>query len=102
MLLKKNDLVQHETGIIATVLKTYKNEDGQEYIQVLTTDSQIVYGNKEQFELMDCMLLRCNNCENEAYEYELDAKEENQMYVCECGSSTFTPLNLDLEELGVY
>ncbi|MBC5997956.1 hypothetical protein H8923_14430 [Romboutsia hominis] len=25
--------------------------------------------------------------------------EENQMYQCDCGSSTFTPLNIDLESL---
>ena len=46
---------------------------------------------------MDAMLLRCNSCGNEAYEIDLDVKE-NGMYMCDCGSSTFTPLNIELEE----
>lgn len=102
-MLKKNDLVIHETGIVATVLKTYiEDKSGQEYVQAFTSEGKIMYEKKEQFELMDSMRLKCNNCNKESYEDELDVKEENQMYVCDCGCSTFTVLNQDFNELGEY
>ena len=94
--LKKNDLVKHDTKMICTVLKTYKDETGQVYIQAFN-EIGIIYDKIECFEPMDAMLLRCNSCNNEAYETDLDVKE-NGMYMCDCGSSTFTPLNIELEE----
>ena len=94
--LKKNDLVKHDTGMICTVLKTYKDETGQVYVQAFN-EIGIIYDKIECFEPMDAMLLRCNACGNEAYETDLDVKE-NGMYMCDCGSSTFTPLNIELEE----
>ncbi len=94
--LKKNDLVKHDTKMICTVLKTYKDETGQVYIQAFN-EIGIIYDKIECFEPMDAMLLRCNACGNEAYETDLDVKE-NGMYMCDCGSSTFTPLNIELEE----
>lgn len=96
MKLKKNDLVKHDTGMICTVLKTYKDETGQVYVQAFN-EIGIIYDKIECFEPMDAMLLRCNACGNEAYETDLDVKE-NGMYMCDCGSSTFTPLNIELEE----
>lgn len=93
--LKRNDLVMHETGVIATVLKTYETLDTKEqYIQALA-DSKLLYGRVDQFKPMDCLLLRCNNCQHEAYEIELNVKEDTNLYVCDCGSSTFTPLNME-------
>lgn len=95
--LKKNDLVIHETGLVATVLKTYITLDTQEqYVQAFT-DTNILYDRVDNFKLMDCLLLRCNNCKHEAYEIELDVKEDTNLYVCDCGSSTFTPLNIEIE-----
>lgn len=96
MKLKKNDLVKHDTKMICTVLKTYKDETGQVYVQAFN-EIGIIYDKVECFEPMDAMLLRCNACGNEAYETDLDVKE-NGMYMCDCGSSTFTPLNIELEE----
>ena len=95
--LKRKDLVKFQTGAICTVLKTYVNEAGEEYVQALS-DTTIIYDKAKYFEPMDTMLLRCNSCDKEAYETDLDVNE-NGMYVCSCGSSTFTPLNMDLEEL---
>ncbi|MEG2789131.1 MAG: hypothetical protein RR942_15065 [Romboutsia sp.] len=99
--LNRKDLVRYETGDICTVLKTYVNEEGEQYVQALS-DIGLVYNKIECFEPMDAMLLRCNSCSLETYETDLDVNEDNQMYTCDCGSSTFTPLNIDLEELENY
>lgn len=96
--LKRKDLVKFQTGAICTVLKTYVNEAGEEYVQALS-DTTIIYDKAKYFEPMDAMLMRCNACGKEAYETDIDVNEENQMYQCDCGSSTFTPLNIDLESL---
>ena len=40
------------------------------------------------------MLLRCNSCNKESYEDFLEVDTDSQLYKCECGSSTFTPLNI--------
>lgn len=37
--------------------------------------------------------LRCTCCGKEKYEIHINTVEG--VYTCECGSSTFTPLNLD-------
>lgn len=95
--LKKNDLVKHDTKLICTVLKTYKDENGQAYVQAFN-ELGIIYDKAECFELMNAMLMRCNTCNKEAYETDIDINEENGMYVCDCGSSTFTILNMDLDE----
>lgn len=93
-IMKRKDLVRYE-GVTATVLKIYIDENtNQEYVQAIT-ELGIIYDKKEKFIPLDCMLLRCNNCNKE--EYEINIKVNGKMYVCECGSSTFTPLNLDLE-----
>lgn len=103
MNLNKNDLVMYFTGDIATVLKIYKEQDTNKiYIQAFT-DSKIIYDLADNFKPMDCLLLRCNSCNKESYEIDLNVNEGNGMYICSCGSSTFTPLNLNLEEeLGEY
>lgn len=95
--LKKNDLVKHDTGMICTVLKTYKDETGQVYVQAFN-EIGIIYDKIECFEPMDAMLLRCNSCGKEEYETNI-AVNKNGLYICDCGSSTFTALNIDLEEL---
>lgn len=95
--LKKNDLVKHDTKMICTVLKTYKDENGQVYVQAFN-ELGIIYDKAECFEPMDAMLLRCNSCGNEAYETDINVNKENGMYICDCGSSTFTPLNICLGE----
>lgn len=92
--LKKNDLVKHDTGMICAVLKTYKDETGQVYVQAFN-EIGIIYDKIECFEPMDAMLLRCNACGNEAYETDIDVDEKSNMYTCDCGSSTFTALNLE-------
>lgn len=95
--LKKRDLVVHETGEIVTVLKTYtKSETNEEIVQVFN-ENGIFHDKLESFKPMDCMLLRCNSCNKESYEIELDVNEK-QMYICDCGSSTFTPLNIVMDE----
>lgn len=96
MKLKKNDLIVHETGAVGAVLKTYLDENKQVYVQALT-DKGIVYGKLEQFRLKDSMLLRCNNCNKESYEDFLEVDTDSQLYKCECGSSTFTPLNIEYD-----
>lgn len=73
--LKKNDLVKHDTGMICTVLKTYKDETGQVYVQAFN-EIGIIYDKIECFEPMDVMLLRCNACGNEAYETDIDVDEK--------------------------
>lgn len=97
-MIRKNDLVKHETGITATVLKTYiENNTKQQYVQALA-DIGIIYDKIECFIPLDVLRLRCNNCEGEYYETELNVNENNHMYKCpKCGSSTFTCLT-DLEE----
>ncbi len=93
MKLKKNDLIVHESGSVGTVLKTYLDENKQVYVQTLT-DKGLIYGKLEQFRNKDSMLLRCNNCNKESYEDFLEVDTDSQLYKCECGSSTFTPLNI--------
>ena len=96
--LKKNDLVKHDTGITGTVLKTYIDATTKkEYAQVLA-EVGILYDKVDNFTPADAMLMRCNSCGKEEYETYIDVNE-NGLYVCDCGSSTFTPLNIDLEEL---
>ena len=92
--LNRKDLAKHDTGMVVTVLKTYTDEAGQEYVQALS-DIGIVYDKIECFEPMDAMFLRCNSCGNEAYETDIDVDEKSNMYTCDCGSSTFTALNLE-------
>ena len=53
-----------------------------------------IYGKLEQFRNKDSMLLRCNSCNKESYEDFLEVDTDSQLYKCECGSSTFTPLNI--------
>lgn len=93
--LNRKDLVRYETGDICTVLKTYVNEEGEQYVQALS-DIGLVYNKIECFEPMDAMLLRCNSCSLETYETDLDVNE-NGLYTCDCGSSTFTVLNEDID-----
>lgn len=93
--LKRNDLVMYLNGETATVLKTYV-EDGtnREYVQAFT-DSKIIYDLADNFKPVDCLLLRCNSCNIEKYEIEIAVNVKNGMYICHCGSSTFTPLNIE-------
>ena len=100
MKLKKNDLVRHESGAIVTVLKTYTNENKEKFVQVFN-ENGFLFDRLESFRPVDCMLLRCNNCEKESYETNLSVNEKG-LYECKCGSSTFTPLNIDLDEINNY
>lgn len=98
-MIKKNDLVKHDTGITGTVLKTYiDGTTKKEYVQVLAAIG-IIYDKLDNFIPVDAMLLRCNSCGKEEYETNIDVNIDNGMYICSCGSSTFTALNIDLEEL---
>lgn len=97
--MKKRNLVKIENGQIAMVLKSYIDQKTkQEFVQAIA-DTKIIYDKKEKFIPIDCMLLRCNSCNKEEYETNIKVNEKH-MYVCECGSSTFTPLNL--EEIEAY
>lgn len=97
-MIKKNDLVKHDTGITGTVLKTYiDGTTKKEYVQVLAAIG-IIYDKLDNFIPVDAMLLRCNSCSKEEYETDIDVNE-NGLLICDCGSSTFTALNIDLEEL---
>lgn len=99
MKLKKNNSVKHDTGVTGIVLKTYiDSTTKKEYAQVLS-DVGILYDKVDNFIPVDVMLLKCNSCGKEAYETNIAVNIDNGMYVCSCGSSTFTPLNMDLEEL---
>lgn len=98
--LKRKDLAKHDTGMVVTVLKTYIDNTGQEYVQALS-DVGIIYDKLECFEPMDAMLLKCNSCSKESYETDIDVNA-NGLYVCDCGSSTFTPLNINLDEIENY
>ena len=94
MKLKKKGLLVNELGISGEIVKAYLDENKEVCVQVLT-EKGILFGKLEDFKPKNSLFLRCNNCNKESYEDLLEVDEEKQLYKCECGSSTFTPLNLD-------
>lgn len=100
--MQKGDKVKYTNNIIGEVTKVYIEEKtGIEKVQILT-EQGFIFGIADDFVLLDEMLLRCNFCGIEEYESKLAVNIDNQMYMCRCGSSTFTPLNIDFEDEEIY
>lgn len=63
----------------------------------MKTEGNVVYIEKKQKDTMD---LRCSMCGTVKNEMQLNV--ENGLYKCECGSSLFNPINVNLEMEGWY